>query len=1486
MRQCRTRIIALVSSICLSFSVFTGYNVKALTTTNNDVSVEQQMKDLLREQILNNNSGQSNENTIENSNVDPEEVVHVLVKLKGKAALDKTDKLKNAEKLEDDVISSQDEIINEVKKLTGVDSVESYGYLVNGFSIECQRKYIQEISEIKGVESAVESSKVKVNMTSSNKLTQAAQVWQDYGYKGEGMVISVIDTGTDVTHKDFANIDSDNLKLDKQEVEDFIKETGRGAYFSDKIPFGYNYVEENNDVKNADQDHGMHVAGIATANGSDTSSIKGVAPEAQLLAMKVAGSDGSFYLEDAIKAIEDSVKLGADVINMSFGIESEIGGSDNLFGQAITKATKAGVLCVYACGNSANSTSSNYESSPVNKDNLKDTSTVDVQSEEGFSVASMENVASSNYIKISGGQYSKEMQYSIVEGAGIDTLSSELEYVYCSLGKESDFTNLDVQGKVAVVDRGTITFSEKYKNALNNGAVGVIVINNENGIVNMSVEEKTQIPLLFIDKNDGEGLKTQIENGNNVFTLVKSDGSTVESKDCSISTYTSWGPGPDLDLKPEITAPGGNIYSTVNDNNYATYSGTSMSSPNIAGASALLIQSIKEKYTDVKGYDITRLARNMLMNTASPLSDKTSGIVYSPRQQGAGLVQLDNAIKTTVIATDSNNKASICLKNIGSSKQFKITLTNYGDKDVTYLLNDADLYTDTTIKEGVVSEDKIEGAKVKFNKSEVCVAAGKTIEVKGTLTLPDNFEKQNFVEGYITFNSEDKDNPNLSMPLLAFYGDYGDETIIDTKAADSENSLRSVTGLGQMDATTNKFTYYGEENNSEDSYGGYDNYGNMGYGNIGYGKVKKNINEDKVAFSPNDDEAQDYVNVATYFLRNAKDYTIEVLDKDKKVLGNKVEYTDVAKDSYYYYINYNGYTTYHEYTWDGTLYDQSTGKYKNVKDGQYYIRLTAKGYTDDAKEQTIDMPVKVDTVNPEGKIEDVKVTKSMGRQVCKISWQATDETSGIMDTVGIMFNDDSSTYQNVTDITESNGVYTATVSLSNNNYGFGGSQQSITSVDSVTLAIADNAGNITILSNGKGGDNIEVTDTEAPKITSMSYKEDSVTIVDKNTLNMSITCEDESATYGYIENFTTNDYNYGEARANGKISLSVGLQEGANLIGVFAQDEYGNISETKYFSVVYIEDKTKLSAGFVGVNGIEEINTTNNEDDILTVKGYVSQKPKVIQVNGDDVEVNDDMTFTKDVKLTQGVNKIKLHVEDNDGNVSDQSIIRIYYDSVAPTINCNDLGIEASNDGYIHVNDNNITISGTVSDNSSDYAMFINGSQVLSTNTQGQSDSKTLTREFSQEVVLQDGANIIKLEAIDKYGNKTEKEIKIALGDKAITDNQGEDNKDKEDNKDDDKDNKGDQDNKDNKDEEEDNKGDQDNKDNKDEEEDNKGDQDNKDNKDEEEDNKGDQDNKDDDNKDNTGDTEDTGDANDLVKILLSLSFAIGTTIYCRKKIS
>jgi lactocepin len=224
--------------------------------------------------------------------------------------------------------SAQLPVMGEVKKIIGTDIKNSFGNLVNGFSIEVRRGEIEKIKNLPGVKNVTEVKKYYVDMNSAKELTQAENVWKDYGYQGEGMLISIIDTGIDHTHKDM-RLDQDGkdkAKLSKSAVEEKIKTLGKGTYLSEKVPFGYNYADKNNTAKDStDSMHGMHVAGIAAANGSDEeikagSAVDGVAPDAQLLAMKVFSNgplSSGAYSDDIVAAIEDSVTLGADVINMS-----------------------------------------------------------------------------------------------------------------------------------------------------------------------------------------------------------------------------------------------------------------------------------------------------------------------------------------------------------------------------------------------------------------------------------------------------------------------------------------------------------------------------------------------------------------------------------------------------------------------------------------------------------------------------------------------------------------------------------------------------------------------------------------------------------------------------------------------------------------------------------------------------------------------------------------------------------------------------------------------------------------------------------------------------------------------------------------------------------------------------------------------------------------------------------------------------------------
>ena len=596
LRNIKMRVFSATLSLSLLSSCFSVIPVRAEEVNSN--SVEDQMKTLLKEELRKNSSSeQASTVSDEINSKDPEEVVKLLVQLNGESAVEKTEDLKSAINEEQDVKNSQEDIIRTIEDITGNAAQNTYGYLVNGFSIKGKRKCIEEIQKVDGVKSVSESAKMKSKMATSNITTQAEEVWNNYSYKGQGMLVSIIDAGVDYSHEDFKETDTSDLKISKSDADKAIKELGYGKYYSDKIPFGYNYANENNEVKNEDYDHGTHVAGIVAANGT----VKGVAPEAQILAMRVASDDGGFYTEDILRALEDSVKLGADIINMSFGSDAIYSAAENLFREAIENAIGKGVVCVNACGNSQTSTSSDSSLAPSNALGIKDTAAVDVPSQELFSVASVENIENNSenkYVKLenTSGIFG-EYQFTSVDGSDLSTLIDKYKFVYCKLGTANDFQNVDVNGKVAVIDRGTNTFDEKYSNAVKKGAKAVIIVNNENGYIYMALTKQITAPILFISNKDGQKIIEEINKGNNEFTIQEGDGSTIkdEQKSSQMSNFTSWGPSPDLELKPEITAPGGNIYSTVNDDGYAVNSGTSMASPNVAGGSALVIQALKEK---------------------------------------------------------------------------------------------------------------------------------------------------------------------------------------------------------------------------------------------------------------------------------------------------------------------------------------------------------------------------------------------------------------------------------------------------------------------------------------------------------------------------------------------------------------------------------------------------------------------------------------------------------------------------------------------------------------------------------------------------------------------------------------------------------------------------------------------------------------------------------------------------------------------------
>ncbi len=252
------------------------------------------------------------------------------------------DQNKNSDIKNDDVKESiikrteaaQDAVLEKIKKEGISFSPDArYSFVLNGFSgktsVENAKK-IAMLSEVKDLTiSAVFNeppSNAKDTMIQDQKrsLKLPGQDRDEtlYGqYKGEKKIVAIIDSGIDHTHPDFRLTNpSAAVYPDEASVKSQMDKLGikKGGFLSSKVPFTYNYAEFDMKLKDTKNNmHGQHVAGIVAANGEK---LKGMAPESQILALKVfANSTGQTTSDAYIRALEDAVKLNANSINMSLG---------------------------------------------------------------------------------------------------------------------------------------------------------------------------------------------------------------------------------------------------------------------------------------------------------------------------------------------------------------------------------------------------------------------------------------------------------------------------------------------------------------------------------------------------------------------------------------------------------------------------------------------------------------------------------------------------------------------------------------------------------------------------------------------------------------------------------------------------------------------------------------------------------------------------------------------------------------------------------------------------------------------------------------------------------------------------------------------------------------------------------------------------------------------------------------------------------------
>ena len=418
------------------------------------------------------------------------------------------------------------------------------------------------------------------------------------GYDGSGIIISIIDTGIDLNHPD----------LDGQ------------------IIGGYDFVD-NDDMPEDINGHGTQVAGIIAANGN----LKGIAPNSKILMYKVSEDGESVPSNLIIKAIEKSIEDGADIINISLGINQ----TNTKIDQAVNKAIKNNIFVVTAAGNFGPELST-IGSPGINPNAI----TVG---------ATFNNVTSSlvSTFEI------ESKTFNVFPMVGTKALTEPItsQIIFGKYGKVDDLLGNNFEGSILLIQRGSdiedeiVYFSDKEKNAANVGAKAVLVYNNEPGIffgelIHEYVDEgyEPTIPALSLSRDDGLIIREILQSD------TKGTLDVFYHPDF-VAYFSSRGPVSPFYIKPDLVAPGAFINTTDTNGNYKISSGTSFAAPHVAGTAALILQ---------KNPELTpQELKSILMTTTDIVYDQFNDR-FPIEVSGNGRISASNAINAELIIIPPN----------------------------------------------------------------------------------------------------------------------------------------------------------------------------------------------------------------------------------------------------------------------------------------------------------------------------------------------------------------------------------------------------------------------------------------------------------------------------------------------------------------------------------------------------------------------------------------------------------------------------------------------------------------------------------------------------------------------------------------------------------------------------------------------------------------------------------------------------------------
>jgi len=690
--------------------------------------------------------------------------------------------------------SRQNEVL---AKVGGGKKLHTYGYVFNGFAAELTAEQAARLEQMPGVIAVTKDEAGELNTSSTPDflgLTASDGAWSET--KGEGVIIGIVDGGIWPESLSFSDRTGENGnatkdgKLAYQQIpgwngrcvpgEQFTASNcnqkligaryynagwGGNAGIDAQLPWEFNSPRDFGG-------HGTHVASTAGGNqnvpatgpASVFGSISGIAPRARIAAYKVCwqtGTGGSCFNSDSVAAIDQAVADGVDVINFS------ISGSRTSFRDpveiAFLFAADTGIFVAASAGNSGPTTSTVAHPGP-----WLTTVAAGTHNRNGQGTVTLGNGATYNGASVATAVGPAPFIDSTAAGLpGADPTQVALCYSSADGGNVLDPAK--VAGKIVLCDRGVTARVNKSLAVQEAGGIGMVLVNTSANSLNADFHF---VPTVHLQNTDRAAVKAYAASAGatatiNLATIVYNQPAPFTA------SFSSRGPllagGGDI-LKPDLIAPGQDILAAVappgnGGRSFDLYSGTSMSSPHVAGLAALL----KQKYPRWSPMAI----KSALMTTGSDVLDGPNTNPLVIFRQGAGHVKPNSALDPGLVY-DSNfnnwlsficgvqpgggctgvtpidpsnlNLASIAIGEMPGSQTVTRRVTNVGGSAATY----------------TASVTGMSGMSVAVSPSSLTLAAGETKSFSVTFSNI-SATLNNYVGGQLTWSDG---THNVRIPMV------------------------------------------------------------------------------------------------------------------------------------------------------------------------------------------------------------------------------------------------------------------------------------------------------------------------------------------------------------------------------------------------------------------------------------------------------------------------------------------------------------------------------------------------------------------------------------------------------------------------------------------------------------------------------------------------------------------------------------------------